>query len=250
MLFFGKSDVGKKRAVNQDRCFISEYSDSAALCVVCDGMGGVHGGAEASATAIDAFSSHIQTFIEQCPAPNKADVSQALEHAVSAANDAVKARADEDETLAGMGTTLVCALILDRTVYAANVGDSRMYLITEHGIKQITRDHSYVQYLVDAGSLTPDEARHAPNKNIITRAVGTEESVEADIFEMTLSPDADTPVYGLLCSDGLSNQLSDDEIAHLVMEGGDELEATVCKLIDRANDSGGPDNITAVLFRL
>jgi protein phosphatase len=145
-----------------------------------------------------------------------------------------------------MGTTLVSCIICGTKAYAVNVGDSRLYLIDEKGITQITKDHSYVQFLVDLGKMSYEEARTAPNKNIITRAVGTEDDIESDFYPFLVPSGSKI----LLCSDGLSNQVEADEIFSIVKDisDGDEAKAACEKLISLANDRGGPDNITAVIL--
>lgn len=253
MKCFGMTNIGMKRQVNQDSFLIKEY-DAGLLAVVCDGMGGASGGAEASATAATAFSGYADiSFGASDRDENDTDavnteegVRNVLLSAVRAANNAVFAASKEDEALNGMGTTLVSAFITDGRVYAVNVGDSRMYIIKENTITQVTHDHSYVQYLVDIGRMTADEAKASNNKNIITRAVGTEAEVETDFFTV----DADMEGgYVLLCTDGLTNHLSEEEIAGCITEAEDP-EAGCAMLIDRANRSGGSDNITAVIISM
>ena len=146
-----------------------------------------------------------------------------------------------------MGTTLVALLIIDGAAYSINVGDSRMYRITRNGITQLTRDHSYVQYLVDMGKITPEEAKSNSKRNIITRAVVTEQQLEVDVERVETDESAED-TYILLCSDGLTNMISDEDIAEIVNGEGDP-EDKVARLIAAANDNGGADNITAVLLK-
>jgi len=249
MKFFGMTNVGMKRTVNQDSFLIKEY-DSGLLAVVCDGMGGASGGEEASATAVAAFSGY--TDIGFASDNGEVDVSdaesvrQVLMSAARAANNAVYSAATENDFLNGMGTTLVSAFVTDGRVYAVNIGDSRMYIIKDDSVTQITHDHSYVQYLVDIGKLTADEAKNSTSKNIITRAVGTEALVETDFF--TVDSDL-TGAYVLLCSDGLTNHVTEEDMVTCIKDS-DSVETACAELIDRANKGGGSDNITAVIIEM
>lgn len=253
MYLHGNTDIGQRRKVNQDTYATLFPAPNTALCVVCDGMGGAVGGAEASRIARDAFVAALQ---EKLPAVFssaldaaaetewKEIIPQAMSDAADAANRAVYDAASADPMLQGMGTTLVALLIVGDYACAINVGDSRLYAVTPTEIRQLSHDHSYVQYLVDLGKLTPEEARMSTNRNIITRAIGTAPALESDIIEV------DPALIGssafLLCSDGLSGMLTDEEIAGTVRGGGVTAE-TVDTLIARANEAGGTDNITAVL---
>ena len=179
MLCCGRTDVGRRRKVNQDSFICDTFDNGMMLCVVCDGMGGAAGGGIASGIAcgyfVDSFADFADSFGKKASL-DRSDVRKikaALADAVTDANAAVYEKALSDPSLAGMGTTLVATLAYCDTLFTVNVGDSRMYLIHGSDVKQISHDHSYVQYLVDMGKLTPDEAKRAPNRNIITRAVGT-----------------------------------------------------------------------------
>jgi len=254
MQYSGKTDVGMKRSVNQDNFAIKEYTPGILLAVVCDGMGGARGGFEASSTATEIFMNSMDSFIEshlteqntiEC---TDSQIHNALRHAAFTSNKAVFERSEKDASLRGMGTTLVAVLAVGSTVYSANIGDSRMYIIRGSEIEQITHDHSYVQYLVDIGRLTAEEARTAQNRNIITRAVGTESSVDTDVFVTETDP-AQESTYALLCSDGLTNHIAEPEIAKIAVSDapiGDKTDT----LIAQANKNGGSDNITAVLIEL
>lgn len=262
MVFYGTTDVGKQRTANQDTFTIKEYPGGVTLAVVCDGMGGANGGATASSLAVSTFVDHIDEYAdlisEMSPEPegtreDPVSIPALLENAVSAANLAVYALSVSDPELSGMGTTLVAVLARDDYVFAVNVGDSRLYLIERSGFRQITRDHSYVQHLIDLGRLSPRKARTARNKNIITRAVGTEESVRADVFRVERKPSGDGgPTFLLLCTDGLTNMAEPEEIAAIIamdeVADKDSLKDSAEKLISLANDRGGADNITAVIL--
>ena len=257
MICSAHTDVGMKRNVNQDSYILKTYSEKTCLCVVCDGMGGARGGSEASKLASEKFVSIMDDFISPYIG-NKdkkisgGDIKNAMLDAVEQANYAVNEYSKIHPTLKGMGTTLVAALVIKNTVFCVNVGDSRMYFMNNDKIKQITKDHSYVQYLLDLGQLTPEEAESFPNKNIITRAVGTESSVSADFIRESV-PEG---TYMLLCSDGLTNHVSEEGMKDIVMSADSrqldqiKLSLTVRRLVDTANENGGTDNITADLVRL
>ncbi len=256
MLCIGKTNVGMKRSVNQDSFKITEFNANSVLAVVCDGMGGAAGGGDASSIACDTFTEFAA---ERLPAilkkkfitiSDERKIKTILTQAANAANKAVFDAAADDPELSGMGTTLVATLLCFGTLYTVNVGDSRMYLMHQSKIKQITHDHSYVQYLLDTGRITEDEAKTSTRRNIITRAVGIGENVEADVF--TSRADAGKAV-ALLCSDGLVNYVGEDEMLELLVEmgaspDGEKVSACLDALIDKANEAGGGDNITAVIL--
>ena len=257
MYYYGKSDVGKKRANNQDSYTVKQYKCGAVLGVVCDGMGGAHGGETASSTALKAFTDAVGNLMKGISGTGKkpADrrVAEALIDAVSKANTEVYTKAAEEEELEGMGTTLVSSLVFDDRIFTVNIGDSRMYLVDSDKIVQVTHDHSYVQYLVDIGKMTEVEAAASKNKNIITRAVGTEEETEPDIYLTEIKRGADSGnIRILLCSDGLTNHVDKETILEIINsepigEEGSE-KRIVDRLIDAANNNGGSDNITAVII--
>ena len=234
MLSYGITDVGKRRAANQDNFIIDQRSPSTLLAVVCDGMGGAAGGLEASSIACSVFSDSVEADLavleERGKSFTPALCEKVLRRGVDVANDAVSRRAAEDPGLAGMGTTLVAALVVGDRIYAANVGDSRLYAVTDGVAEQITHDHSYVQLLVDVGRITPEQAKTSANRNIITRAVGTSENVECDVFTIDTLPDAI-----LLCSDGLTNMLSAEDIGQRFRASfvSEEDVASVCRSFRR-----------------
>ena len=249
MFFYGSTDVGMRRAVNQDNFIIRKYSDDVIFAVVCDGMGGAAGGSIASSAAVEAFCSQLDD--AEATYPLFADLDEAgLEHilvgAAEEANHAVYKKAQSDEELTGMGTTLVGCIVMPGRIYTVNVGDSRMYMDKGEGMFQVTKDHSYVQYLVDIGKLSKEEAKVSKKKNIITRAVGTERTVEVDFFVTEYSGSARM----LLCSDGLTNHVEEEELCELLSKAcSEEGIRTACEeMISRANSLGGTDNITAVII--
>lgn len=257
MICAGNSDVGMKRSVNQDSFILKSYSEKTCLCIVCDGMGGARGGCEASKIASEKFVSIIDDFVTPYIGnKNKklqgSEIERAMLDAAYQANTAVHDYSLIHPTLKGMGTTLVACLIIKNSIFCVNVGDSRAYLIENNTITQITKDHSYVQHLLEMGEITEQEAENFPNKNIITRAVGTESEVKADLIRKTVSEGA----YLLLCSDGLTNFVSNEGILDMINKGDEKrldqvkLSLTVRRLIDNANANGGADNITAILVRI
>ena len=240
MQCWGLSDQGCVRAQNQDAYRIEQLDKSAVLCVVCDGMGGAKSGNVASSLAVDVFVEEVRrTWVS---AMDQEKINQMLEAAVKLANFTVFDQAQQFEEFDGMGTTLVAALIRGRHATIINVGDSRTYKITVDGIRQITRDHSLVQMMVDRGELTPEMARTYPGKNLITRAIGTEPMVESDLF----CTDMAKGDFLLLCSDGLSNMMDEQEILFEVVHGVNK--ALCCqRLLDIAKNRGAPDNVTSVI---
>ena len=231
MNYFGLTDVGCVRQTNQD-CFRIERIGSCTLFAVCDGMGGAAGGSTASTVACDTFAHSVEKALsaDRPGIPSDETLLHAMSAALSDANQAVFALAASDKEN-------------QKRLCAANVGDSRIYLFQDGKIVQLSHDHSYVQALVDNGTITPDESKHHPNKNIITRAVGTSDSVEGDCFLLDFDADG-----FLLCSDGLTNFVSDDELNARFAQYTNS-EETVKALIEDAKQAGGGDNITAVLVR-
>lgn len=254
MQFFGKSDIGVRRSENQDSFVTEQLYDNTVLCLVCDGMGGANGGSIASSLACNTFLKHVKKKMSDIKTQEQlrfdeedANIENMLKKAVTATNTAVFRKANRDKQLSGMGTTLVCALIVNRNLYAVNVGDSRLYFVNDEKLVQLTRDHSYVQTLIDLGQITPEEASSNPHKNIITKAIGTQKKEEPDIFFKNLSHT--NCRYLLLCSDGLTNFV-DEKVIHSIITGDDTLEEKCSELIATANKNGGGDNITAVLIKL
>ncbi len=249
MNFFGKSDVGKRREVNQDSFrALRIWNDEAILLVVCDGMGGHLAGEVASGTAVEIFCNRVAASPCEEEAPDKIleFIRYTLVCAASEANTAIFHMAQGHEAYEHMGTTLVAVIIYKNYIYAINVGDSRFYIVTETETKLVTKDHSFVQYLVDNGTISPEEAKNYPRKNVITRAVGIDEKLDVDFFSAHLTPWKKG--YLLLCSDGLSNYTNEKVFADILFAKRESsLEKKTEKLIAFANSEGGSDNITAVL---
>ncbi len=234
------TDVGQKREINQDYVYCNECSVGALpnLFIVADGMGGHNAGDFASRYCVDEMVKLIGESEEKT-------VIGMLDTAVAKTNEMLLKQAREQTGLEGMGTTLVLATIIDQLMYVANIGDSRLYLINDT-MKQITEDHSLVEEMVKTGEIKRSEARYHPKKNVITRAVGASLTVVPDYFEVGVK----SRDIILLCSDGLSNMLEDDEILAIIKNNGDNLEASGKELIEKANENGGKDNIAIVLIRL
>ena len=240
MDYWGVSDIGRVRAQNQDAFRIEELDRHTILAVVCDGMGGAKSGNIASRLAIDVFVGEVKNSWKASMTQEQTE--QLLENAVKLANFTVYDQARQYEEFAGMGTTLVAALLSGKTATIVNVGDSRCYHITHSDIRRITVDHSVVQMMVDRGELTPEEARNYPGRNYITRAVGTEPTVESDLFAIRVERGEAL----LLSSDGLHNELDDQEILFEVVHGVNN-DNCCQRLLDIANMRGSPDNVTSVL---
>ena len=241
MRVYAKTDVGNRRRENQDN-FRLETLNGAFLAVVCDGMGGEAAGGLASGTAINAFTGYVKEHYDASVKPG-----QLLKNGVLEANRSVYALSQTDPSLSGMGTTLVAVLVLSDRIYCVNVGDSRLYTFTDGTVSRITRDHTYVRYLVDIGEMTLAEAEVSPERNILTRAVGTSPTVKPDVYIIERENDGETGL--LLCSDGLHGEVSEDRMKKLVdLSDWNSVESSVNALISAANKNGGHDNITAVLM--
>ena len=235
---FSMTDVGRKREVNQDYIYTSEkpIGNLPNLFLVADGMGGHNAGDYASRYT-------AETIVEDIETSQETDPKALLDHAIMRANAYVYEKASSHKSMYGMGTTVVACVLMEDEMLVANVGDSRLYVINDE-IRQITIDHSLVEEMVRMGGLDRNQARNHPDKNIITRAVGVRDTVEPDFFRVGMLRD-DT---FLLCSDGLSNMIEDEEIRMIVQGPGDLVEKTQ-RLVDRANENGGTDNISVVLIR-
>lgn len=236
MRSYGRTDIGLRRSVNQDYVY---YSDEAVgnlpnLFVVADGMGGHKAGDFASKFC-------VESFIDCALNSTNTNPIAIMKEALHKVNGELIEKAKSKEEYNGMGTTFVGAVINNNKLYVANVGDSRLYYVTDEEIKQITLDHSLVEELIRTGQLERQKVRNHPEKNIITRAIGANDEVIVDFFEVTLN-EGDKIV---MCSDGLSNMVEDDEIRDIVKFN--DVEKAVNELIDRANYYGGNDNIAVVV---
>ena len=238
MKSYSVTDVGQKRQVNQDYVYASEepVGNLPNLFVVADGMGGHNAGDFASSFAVQTL---VRTILED----ENQNPIKIIRHAVEEANRKVLEESKLHAEMSGMGTTMVLVTIIDDYAYVANVGDSRLYLI-EDQILQITKDHSLVQEMVRRGLITKEEAREHPDKNIITRVLGIGPEIEVDFFDIHLKKNS----VLLLCSDGLSNMVSDEDIWRIVNTSREMKEAGM-RLVSLANENGGKDNIAVVLVQ-
>lgn len=237
MKSFSITDTGRVRMNNQDFVFCEENAVGSFpnLFIVADGMGGHNAGDTASQLCVNLVAHQIEQTDKKTPVG-------IFEEAVEIANRTIRQYSMEKPEYAGMGTTMVATTIYDDVAYVVNVGDSRLYQMTDV-LRQITIDHSLVEEMVQSGEIRKDEMRTHPNKNIITRALGTDVSVQPDCFEIEVKPG---DVF-LLCSDGLTNMLEDFRIEEILREHGDDLEKAGKVLVDEANAAGGKDNISVVL---
>lgn len=224
--------------MNQDHLYASlePVGHLPNIFLVADGMGGHRAGDYASSCA-------VETILEDAESCEEEDAARILARAIRRANDVIAYRAGEDERLAGMGTTVVAACIRRGELIAANVGDSRLYVIRDDSIEQVTEDHSLVQEMVKYGGINKEEARVHPNKNIITRAVGLEQELQVDCFRRALRPGDRV----LLCSDGLTDMLEDEQIRWIIDKKRD-VRSAAHALVKAANDNGGRDNIAVIVI--
>ena len=243
MEVWSMTDVGLVRKENQDAFAVCQHEESGhTLCVVCDGMGGAAGGRLASRIAVDTFMLEMQKVLRQDMTPEQ--LREASSYAVTLANRAIRDAAEASVDCRGMGTTLVSAVSYDGGAVISNVGDSRAYRITADGIARITKDHSLVERMVDRGDITAEEARHHPNRNLITRVLGPDMSALSDEYICPLGPGE----FLLLCSDGLVDTVTDQEMLFEVIHG-DDLNTCLDRLLTISKSHGASDNVTAVLMK-
>lgn len=239
MKIYSKTDIGMVRTANQDAFFAESIDYETAFAVVCDGMGGANAGNVASENAVKSISGYIERSYNV--AFGTESIEKMLKNAIVSANIELYDMAVSNPLFSGMGTTVVLAFVKGETAVIAHAGDSRIYLVND-SIKQLTRDHSVVQSLIESGKITPDDAKVHPKKNVITRAVGAEENIAVDTAVLKVG-EGDTL---LLCTDGLTNYLDDADILNSVKTvRPSEIPDT---LVDRANKNGGGDNITVVVL--
>ena len=238
MRIYSATDVGQKRKMNQDYVFVSDapVGNLPNLFVVADGMGGHNAGDYASSHAVQTLVNEIRQDADYNPV-------KVIRHAIETANTEILEKALSDENLRGMGTTMVVSTIVGQYAYVANIGDSRLYVIQSQ-IQQITKDHSLVQEMVRMGELNAEQARNHPDKNIITRALGAEKTVDIDFFDLKLEHGSTI----LMCSDGLSNMVEDKKMEEIILNPEMELEQKGETLVSEANRNGGKDNIAIVLI--
>ncbi len=256
MFYYGKSDTGMRRSINQDRfCCKKIWGNTALLCVVCDGIGGHKAGEIASAMAVDVFCTAVSVapFTPDRNMKNRvANMKQIMLESARYANREIYDASRSDESLSGMGTTIVAALITDNTLFCFSAGDSRLYLISNEAPVQITRDHTFTQRLLELHRISPEEAKTTMKSNVITRAMGIEEDLQVDWFAIDLEKHVGSHI--LLCTDGLTNHLTDEDIFDIVAsvpsDSNETVQDKVSRLIDTANANGGSDNVTALLIAI
>lgn len=237
MIIHSKIDKGVIRNSNQDAFIAGEIAKNFTFAIVCDGMGGANAGNVASEIAVKTVSEYLYNSYRENMSID--EVERVIKNAITSANLKIFDRASKNETLKGMGTTIVVAVVKDNETVIAHVGDSRIYLVNDR-LTQLTKDHSIVQTLIESGKITPEDASMHPRKNVITRALGVEEEVIVDTDFLSLNPN-DTL---LLCSDGLTNFVTQETILETFLQN--DITNVTEKLVDLANQGGGGDNITVV----
>jgi len=236
------TDIGKKRTVNEDSAAVYTLPRGVMLAVIADGMGGHLGGDYASSTAVRVIGEQFMK-LDSSTFEAEDKLAQWLQEAVILANDILYKHANENEAYKGMGTTLEVALIRGRSCLISHTGDSRVYAIDGKGVRQVTRDHSYVNALLDSGEITLEEAAVHPQRNWIMKAVGSEKTIVPDLYSLEL----EEGMYMLICTDGLSNKVSQQSMSEIVLSNATLHEKTE-ELVDLANKMGGEDNISVILI--
>lgn len=239
MRVFAKSDIGKARDMNQDSYYVSQPSETVGLYIVADGMGGYNGGEIASKLAIISAKNYIENNFVKTE-HSKEELQNLVKNAIEYANMVVYEKSKEDKTLEGMGTTIEVVLACDNRIYIGHIGDSRVYRIRKNIIRKLTVDDSYVQKLLKDGKITKEEARSHPKKNMLTKALGCTSFVEPIVTVKGFLKDD----IIVITSDGLTNMVNDEEILKIINE---DIEKASEKLVEKANEAGGLDNITVVI---
>ncbi len=239
-MIFAKSDIGKARELNQDYYYISKETDEPKIYILADGMGGYKGGEIASKLATDSVRKYIENNFDSTP-KEKEEILKLINSAVEYANMVVYEKSKEIPELEGMGTTIEICLIYNNKAYIGHIGDSRIYRIRKEVIRKLTKDHSYVQKLVEDKKITREEAKSHPKKNMLTRALGCTPYVEPDLRARNFEKG---DVF-IICSDGLTNMVDEKRIYELVKN---DITTATDNLIKEANDAGGYDNITVIII--
>ena len=240
MRVFAKSDVGKAREINEDYFFISEPTDEVQIFILADGMGGYNGGEVASNLATQAAKSYILNNFNKIE-HSKESILKLIKNAVEYANMIVYEKSKKDKEIEGMGTTIEVCLIYNNKVYIGHVGDSRVYRLRKEFFRKLTKDHSYVEQLIEDGTISKEEAYYHPKKNMLTKALGCTAFVEPDcLVKGFLKGD-----ILLISSDGLTNMIKDEEIYNIIKNNP---EKAVDELVEKANQNGGYDNITVIII--
>ena len=239
-MVFAKTDIGKAREKNQDYYYVSEENDEPKIYILADGMGGYKGGEVASKLATDSVKKYIQSNFDSM-IKDKESILKLIASAVEYANMVVYEKSKETQELEGMGTTLEVCLIYNNKAYIGHVGDSRVYRIRNEVIRKLTKDHSYVQQLIEDKKITREEAKTHPKKNKITRALGCTPYVEPDLRARNFEKG---DIF-ILCSDGLTNMVDEKQIYEIIKE---DIQMAAERLVDEANQAGGYDNITVIII--
>ncbi len=240
MKVFAKSDIGKAREMNQDSYYVSQPSPNVGLYIVADGMGGYNGGEIASSLAITATKNYIENNFSKIK-NSKEDLKKLIKNAIEYANMIVYEKSKESPELEGMGTTIEVVLAVNNRVYIGHIGDSRIYRIRKEFVRKLTVDDSYVQTLVKDGKITKEEALHHPKKNMLMKALGCTAFVEPIVTVKGFQKDD----IIVITSDGLTNMVTDEEMYNIIK---DDINTAADKLINKANDAGGLDNITVIII--
>lgn len=242
--FFARTDKGRVRSNNEDAVAVDR---DAQVAILADGMGGYNAGEVASGMATTFIRTEMARWLAQAgESPQSTDVRRALEICVENANHAILGASLSNPQYAGMGTTLVAAVFHDDAVTVAHIGDSRMYRFRNGEFSVVTKDHSLLQEQIDSGMITPEQARHSNNRNLVTRALGVDSTVVTEIHEYAVEPG---DIY-LLCSDGLNDMVEDEEIGMTLEALGVNLKLCAQQLVQMANDNGGRDNVSVILVRV
>lgn len=241
MQFEVLTDIGKKRTVNEDSAAVFTIEDGPTLAVIADGMGGHRGGDYASSTAVQLLGNEFLK-VENPSAMSSEDWDEWLQEAILSINRTIYETAENDSEYKGMGTTLDAVLIYRNKGLVTHVGDSRVYTINNDEIIQVTKDHSFVNVLLDSGEITEEQAAIHPQRNWIIRAIGSEKTISPDFYRISLNEET----YLLICTDGLSNKVTNEQI-HAIVKAEGDLHSKVVQLIELANKLGGDDNISVIL---
>ena len=243
MQYYGATDIGMQRKENQDRIYLSDKLDDIKLFIVADGMGGANAGGVASSMAIEYVKKSIIEKFEEVK-EDRDLLLDLIRDSIVGANKYIYDESKQNPEYAGMGTTIVVAIVYKNKVFIGHVGDSRIYRIRKHIIRQLTKDHSYVQVLVQNGTITKEEAENHPQKNMLVKALGCEETVEPDVMVKGFLKDD----ILLMCTDGLTNMIRASEIFEEIMAGKENLENICNNLISHSKKNGGYDNISVILI--
>ncbi len=243
MQYYGISDIGKKRKENQDKIYLGKEGEEIGLFILADGMGGAKAGSVASSTAVEYVKNYIHEKIDEIWLERE-NIEALLRTAIFKANNYVFEKSKSSKDYTGMGTTLIAVITYRNKVFIGHIGDSRVYRIRKNIIRQLTKDHSYVQALVDNGSITKEEAIEHPQRNVLLRVLGCEKNEEADIITKGFLKDD----FILICTDGLTNMMDTRDIYNVVLRSKNNVKVACEKLIKEANELGGYDNVSAILI--